>query len=254
MKLYFTFYPETHNYWPVYDAIKKFYPIGLHPNDSLYSTYKGRKMLGDILVERVHDPVQFKEFSGFSDKVGAAMGCEVIGWTFGQEPSLAFEVILEKIEQRPVSYARKLYFAKSLLGDFYTIYGLETTTVWKEDGERPQQYRSDNVITVSPIAEFREPFLALKQLVNEHFPHHKQVPFGILRMVMPGLHTPFDGLNESTVFHALFSQHYDAKHPFRELGDMNYAADEWLKEGVTLEDAARVQDRWVARNPFPDAE
>lgn len=254
MKFHFTFYPETHDYWPVYDAIKKYYPIGLHPRDSLYSTYKGRQLLGEILASKIHHPVRFKAFTDFMDKAGAAMACEVIGWTFGQEPSLAFEVVLEKIEQRPVSYVRKLYFAKSLLGDFYAIYGLETTTVWKEDGERPLQYRCDNVITVSPVAEFREPFLQLKQLVDAHFSGHKQVPFCILRSCIHGLYTSFDELNKSTVFHALFSQHYDMKYPFRELGDADYAADEWLKEGVTPEEVAKVAGRWVGMHPFPDRE
>ncbi|WP_333865182.1 hypothetical protein [Chitinophaga sp.] len=254
MKFYFTFDPETHDYWPVYDAIKKYYPVGLRPNDALYYTYEGRKLLGDILVEQVHDPARFKEFTDFSEKAGAAMGCEIIGWTFGQEPSLAFEVILERIVQKPVEYVRKLYFAKSVIGDFYTIYGLETTTVWKEDGELPRQYRSDNVITVSPAAEFQDPFLQLKGLVNEHFPGHKQVPFYILRMYLHGLYTPFDELNEATVFHALFSQHFDAKHAHRALGDDTYAKNEWWKEGVTAADIARAERQWYSVNPFPNPE
>ncbi len=141
MKFYFSFDDETHDCWPIYEAIRTYYPIGLQSYyPSLFWAYPGQKGLGSLLAEHIHDPNRFQEFTDFSESIGSTLNADVIGTTNSQSPSLSFELILEQKELYPVRFTKKLCFAKSILGNFYTIYGTDETVVKKPDERGPYHF------------------------------------------------------------------------------------------------------------------
>jgi len=50
MRSYFSFNTQTHNFWPVYEAIKTYYPIGIrYSYPSLYTEYEGNKLSSNAI-------------------------------------------------------------------------------------------------------------------------------------------------------------------------------------------------------------
>jgi hypothetical protein len=55
----FSFNTDKHDFWPIYDAIKQFYPIGIQKNDDdgMYVSYPGIKLLETIIIDNIHNHV-----------------------------------------------------------------------------------------------------------------------------------------------------------------------------------------------------
>ena len=51
--LYFN--SDKFDFWKIYDAIKRFYPIGVKKDESkMYLSYPGLKELEDIVIDNIH--------------------------------------------------------------------------------------------------------------------------------------------------------------------------------------------------------
>ncbi|RZM08242.1 MAG: hypothetical protein EOO88_50530, partial [Pedobacter sp.] len=93
MKHYFSFNPDVHDFWPVYSAISSFYPMGIRLDSPLYHQYEGQKRLGEILIDNIHNPENFRaRFVDFSDEIRSKFGLEVQGTTYGQQPAFSLEL------------------------------------------------------------------------------------------------------------------------------------------------------------------
>jgi len=235
MKSYFAFNPQTHNFWPIYEAIKTYYPIGIgYAYPVLYTEYEGQKKFVALLADNFHNMENFKaRYESFTSKLQEQFGLEVQGTSFGQQPCFSFDLILEKTELPELTKVKKLSVAVSLLGDFYTIYGVDETTLQEERRPYPYNYHAVNAITASPYKEFEVHFLKLKQVILERYPHHKQIPFSILTTYIDGVYNRFDETNESTIYNALFNHLLRANYPYNIRGDQYYGYDEWRNEGIT---------------------
>ena len=243
MKFYFTFNSATHDFWPVYDAIKTYYPIGIQESvSSLYFDYEGQKKLGKLILDNIHDPKNFKErFLDFSELVQNQFGLEVQDTTSGQQPLFSLELILEKTEYPGLIKIKKLCLGISLLGDFYTIFGINETIVIGDQKPYPHHYHAVNAVTASPVNDFEQPYLDLKKAVQERYPNHKQIPFAVLTSYMHGLYSKYGVGDECMVYNALFDQKLTTDYLFQQQGDRYYANDEWLKEGVDLSEMKSVE-------------
>ncbi|HMI02009.1 MAG TPA: hypothetical protein VK541_05975 [Pedobacter sp.] len=235
MKSYFAFNPEIYNFWPIYEAIKIYYPIGIrYAYSSLYTEYEGQKKFGALLVDNFHNMDNFKaRYESFTTKLQEQFGLEVQGTSYGQQPAFSFDMILEKTELPELTKIKRLSVAVSLLGDFYAIYGIDETML-KEGGDPyPYKYHAVNAITTSPYREFEEHFLKLKQLILERYPNHRQIPFSILTTYIEGVYNRYNETNESTIYNALFNQQLKAGYPYNIRGDHNYGFNEWREKGIT---------------------
>ena len=251
MKQYFSFNPYSHDFWPIYDAIKTFYPIGLKQQHDmgLHQDYEGHKMLGAVLVDNIHNPEHFQErFGNFRDQIERQFGLPVQGTTYGQQPAFSFDIILEKTEYPGLSKIKKLCLAVSLLGNFYTIFGADETIVIKEGDPYPSHFHAINAVTVSPHKEFEQPYLELKAAVQEHYPSHKQVPYAILSSYLEGFYDKFAITGEGMIYNALFDQKLNNNYLFQLAGNSYYGYDEWVKEGYDGSDFKSVE---VVVMPLP---
>lgn len=55
MNRYFSFNSDEYDFWPLYNSIKKYYPIGIKKNQQfdIYRKYEGIQKLEKLLVEKI---------------------------------------------------------------------------------------------------------------------------------------------------------------------------------------------------------
>jgi hypothetical protein len=236
MKKYFSFSPEAYDYWSIIDTIRKYYPIGIE-NDSwmCYMKDPSRKELEEIVVKNIHEQSSLKEvWNNMCSSIEADLNKESIGTTFGQSPCFSAEIDLEKFENEQVWYRKKLCFAISLLGPFYSIYGIDFTAIKYPERDRHSHY-CVNAITVSPFKEFEAPFLYLQKKIEEAWNHYRLVPFNVLNKYVRGLRVPHIQQEENTVYHALFNHMLlDKEFATFTRGDSNYGYEKWLIPGAKI--------------------
>ncbi|WP_316843888.1 hypothetical protein [Pedobacter psychrodurus] len=100
MKNIFNFNTGTHNFWPIYNAVTKFYPIGLRRDEnSILFEYPGLKELENIVVDIIHKKNHFyQSWLKFQDELSNKLNKASRGSTMGQAPSLSIDIFLEKTE------------------------------------------------------------------------------------------------------------------------------------------------------------
>ncbi|HEX8607495.1 MAG TPA: hypothetical protein VF679_02515, partial [Pedobacter sp.] len=88
MQYIFNFNAQTHNFWPIYNAIVKFYPIGLRRDEqSIFFEYPGVKDLEKIVVDVIHRENEFyQSWLAFEKDVASTTNKECQGTTMGQQP------------------------------------------------------------------------------------------------------------------------------------------------------------------------
>jgi uncharacterized protein YeaO (DUF488 family) len=79
------FNPDKFDFWKIYDAIKRFYPIGIKKDESkMYFSYPGLKELETIVADNIHDNNHFKElWVNFTQEIETQIGKKIIGTTYG---------------------------------------------------------------------------------------------------------------------------------------------------------------------------
>ncbi|MGY3053707.1 hypothetical protein ACVWYG_001908 [Pedobacter sp. UYEF25] len=247
MKFNFMFNPDTHNFWPVYEAIRQYYPIGLEKNEyGLYYKYSGIKELEKVVVEAIHGDGN-KNYLGwktFCEKVSSKQKLTYRGSTFGQAPSFSADFFLQDIDLPQFRRIKKLSVAISLIGKFFTIYGVDETIVKEcDENGRDLNYRGVNVITASPYMEFRPHFLDLKQEVEKEFNGYKFLPFSIHLFVINGLEVRYSDRKECTIFHALFNEQLDLNSQLPIRGDQHFGFEEWGIENTKITETTILPPR-----------
>ncbi len=118
---------------------------------------------------------------------------------------------------------QKLHTYHSLLGPFYTIFGVNR--VHYNNGE----YNSivfDPIITASPIDEYKALFEAVHKQFQKDFPDRIFMPFQIGRQTYPGFRTGWvSHKGDHALLHALFTHYNIVRCAFR--GDLTYGYKEW---------------------------
>ncbi len=235
----FSFNPSKHNFWPVYDAIQLYYPIGIMRFDrSIYFDYPGLKKLSAIVVANIHNRDNYNSiWVSFEKEIAEQFNVEVIGTTYGQAPSFSCDLIIKKVKVDELSRIKKLSLAVSLAGNFFTIYGVDETIITeKNDNGFDSNFYAINALTISPYKEFETIFKDLKSLVEDKFASYKFVPFSINSMFIKGLQVRYLDKEECTIYNALFNHlldTYDTKNLLR--GDKSFGYDDWIIEGYNPE-------------------
>lgn len=230
MNYNFSFNTKTLDFWPIYEAIKKYYPIGIQKGEEgrgIYHKYHGIELLEKIVVENIHNRENYERtWKSFEKHLGKKLNKEMEGTTMGQAPSLSSSIIMTNTTDGNCTYSKKIHFSVSLLGEFYQIYGTEETTIQK--GIR--RYNATNLVITSPIEEFKELFESLEAEIQNKYPTYKLVPFQISQTIINGLEVKYLHDKNCSINKALFNKYLDLfvlnGHT---RGDKSYGYDVWKK-------------------------
>ena len=223
------FNSDKFDFWKIYDAIKRFYPIGVKRDDSkMYFSYPGLKELEDIVVDNIHNDNHFIErWDKFTKDIEKEIGKEIIGTTYGQAPSFSSYVLLDTVSVDDFTRTKELHFFVSLVGPFYTIVGQDNNAVSIDDN---RSYRSTSYLVISPEMEFADLFKLLCDKIENRFKGYRFVPFEICQQTIDGLDVRYSDEKLNSVFHALFNNHVDLT-IWRKVGNDYFKSEDWIKEG-----------------------
>lgn len=222
------FNSDKFDFWTIYEAIKRFYPIGVNRDENkMYLSYPGLKELEDIVVDNIHDDSHFIErWDNFTKDIEKEIGKEIIGTTYGQAPSFSSFVLLDTVFVDDLTRTKELHFFVSLVGPFYTIVGQDNNAV-KIDEHKI--YRSTSYLVISPEKEFADIFKLLCEKIETRFKGFRFVPFEICQQTIEGLSVRYTDENLNSVFHALFNNHVDLT-IWRKIGNDYFKSEDWIKE------------------------
>jgi hypothetical protein len=201
----FKFNPKIYNFWSIYEALKKHYPIGIPKDESgAYYEYSGIKELEKIITENIHDNDRYKQnWVKFTKLISTKYNKEILGTTYGQAPSFSASIIINSECSSTIVRREKINFSVSLLGNFYQIYGIDEISIEKPlDGKT---YTSISTITVSPIAEYKEIFEIIEMEIKNKFPKHKIIPFSLGIQIMRGLNVRYLDEKDCSIYKGLFN-------------------------------------------------
>jgi hypothetical protein len=225
---------EKFDFWPIYERIKKFYPLGIVKDEpwGMYLAYPGLKKLTDIIIENIHNEKNYQSrWTSFTTDFESLIGKEIIGTTYGQAPGFSAYAVIEKITVDSVIREKQLQFFVSLVGPFYSVIGQEIVSFQSED----RDYRTTGYLVVSPEKEFAEVFMLLCDKIEDRFKGFRFVPFEIGRQTIDGLDVRYSNKKLDSIFHALFNDHVELD-TSSIIGTGFYKAEDWIKEGYVEEE------------------
>ncbi len=228
----FSFRSALYDFWSIYETIKKYYPIGVYRGEGkgIYFEYDGIKELEKIVEENTHNQLNFHDrWVNFTKQIGDTIGKEIEGTTYGQAPSFSSFVIIQKNKIENCIHRKELHFAVSLIGNFYQIYGLDTTIIL--DPKEGKAFSAVNVVTTSPFAEFATAFELVEQKIKEKYPNHKIIPFGFGQTIIKGLQVRYLDDEDCSINKALFNHFLSEEYiSTSRRGDEYYGKEQWLKQ------------------------
>lgn len=228
--LFFNF--DSYDFWPIYDCINNFYPIGIaQPERDIFDYFPGTRALVDITKKNIHDEANYKnKWLSFLSQIEQHIKITVLDTTYGQAPSFSCAIELERNELMGVKRIKELHLFVSLVGPFYCVIGKDRNEIIIGDN----LIQSVNYLLVSPEQQpFSNTFLLLCQLVETQFSDFRFVPFFVNKMEIKGIQIAYAVEKREAVFHALF-------HDQLSLTDSTFGNEYFLFE------------RWKAETPNKD--
>ena len=230
----FSYRTDRYNFWAVYEALKSYYPLGIERREGgIYFEYSGIKELERIVVDNIHEKDNYQSrWKQRVDNWSNELEQKIIGTTYGQEPSFSAYIELSKDETKERIFEKRIHFAISLLGPFYTIFAADLTTLVERDADtknNSQQYQQTHRNIISPYKEYSDLFINLRALIERAFNGYKFVPFMIHSALLNGLQVRYRDESSNRIYHGLFNQHFDFSS--RIVGDKyEYGFDQWVIE------------------------
>lgn len=235
MRLDFEFNYNKMDLWPIYNTIKEYYPIGLQKPESnnIYYTYPGIINLNNIIIENFKEGGNYEnQWLRFVENIGKGLNSKVDNLLNGLIPSFTAAICIEKNQFHNGIHTKNVYFSVSLLGEYYQIFGLDSTTVF-ENGNHWKGYRSDNVTTVSPYSEYEEYFHYIEKEIQKHFETYRIIPYFYGQMIINGLRVPYLDEKICSINNALFNGYLNEGRSMRYIrGDQYYGSDQWEIESI----------------------
>jgi hypothetical protein len=240
MKHSFAFDSNKYDFWPLYHAIQKYYPIGIkkHQEGSIYRQYRGIQELEKLLLEKTgpKNANYKKNWVSFIEQIGKALKKKAQGTTFGFAPSHSAYLILDSTGEGDRRNYKELHFAVSHLGQFYQVYGLEksvrSSVLMHEGEEVTWQTVNLKKIVVSPLGEYRPYFERVENYITEKYKGYRLVPFKIGQTFIDGLQILHLDNENCSINMALFNDFLGLGEQVAEIepqGNLEYGMDYWKK-------------------------
>lgn len=231
----FIFNTKKYDFWPVYESINYYYPIGLDPEPPditepfrIYLQFKGQTAFGKLITENFYDQKVFTEkWASIGLEIGKKLNLTAIGTTYGEVPAYSFYLELSSTQAGDHTVFKQLHVAISLLGPFFTIWGVDGSSTQLNG----KTYEAINVITVSPHEEYLTIFNAVYQEISARFPDYKFVPYTLHNMTIQGLslrRTSWPMGKKGLIFHALFNALLTGYEIIR--GDKYFLLNQWIRD------------------------
>jgi hypothetical protein len=252
MEKNFSFDFKQYDFWPIYETIKKYYPVGIvwqedDSEESFYQQYPGQKAKDQLIEDNIHLRKNYQQRWGKVLKLLQKQVDQSVEDT--SHPCYSGVIQLEKQETTRFILTKELHFVVSLLGPYYTLYGLDKSWLLLE-GELPffpdreehqkhlNHYQTTHAITISPFLEYESIFRIVHQRLKASFPDYRFVPYPIYYQQLQGLYTG-EKDSKGYIYQALFNQRLDLTAKAR--GDVRYGYREWLKEGGLFNQETQLQ-------------
>jgi hypothetical protein len=219
----FSFNSSKYNFWPIYETIKKYYPIGISKiNSKFYNSYQGLVEFNSIIHDNLIDQNKFKSsWKLFDDIIEEKLKIKPVG-TSGFSPSFSSFVEIENFNSDKLTRVKRVHYLISLLGPYYTIIGDDLSNI-NVGGENKFV---TNYMVISPFNEFTDAFNNLATEIENRFNNYRFVPFFILNQTINSLEVPHCDSNPCSVFAALFNNQFDLD--LTSFGDQQFKEESWI--------------------------
>ena len=222
------FNTEIFDFWPIYETIKQFYPIGISTsNRNLFDSYPGTADLKKLVIENIHDKINFESrWKKFDELLEAKTKFKPVGTTMGQAPSFSSFIEIERIDHGSLTRVKRLHYFVSLLDSYYTVLGDDLSIIKVDDSN----LHRINYLVASPFNEFAESFNKICVEIETHFKNFRYVPLFISKQCIDGLDVGYTDYYANSIFSALFN---NTNLDIWTYGDDAFKAEIWLREGLT---------------------
>lgn len=233
---------KKHDFSSIEETLIKYFPVA-NPhdfNEENIKDFKGFQDIGEILNINFGTNKNYREKWGkFKKHLKKELRRPVLESMVAFYPCYSGFVTLKKEKNNNLTYSKELHFFISLLGPYYSIFGvdkceiaLEESMPWMNVSEEilTRPYSANLAITVSPYLEFQESFQDLQKKILDYFPSLKFVPYSINLRKEEGISLLYPYRDEkfkNTVFSALFNP--DIFFNSEPRGDTYFGFNEWLK-------------------------
>src|ERR1700760_391119 len=112
MKFHLPLSPMQNDFYgSIIETIKKYYPIGIKNNEDAYFKYSGQIELGEIVVDNIHKPKNFKSrWKDFEKQLRIDLKKRIWGETYASKPSFSSSLIIRKSKHLDLIHIKKLHF------------------------------------------------------------------------------------------------------------------------------------------------
>lgn len=152
------------------------------------------------------------------------------------------EIILKETKLDDFAFTKTLTFHISILGPFFTIYGVDHSTVFSKldypHGPQTGHFTATNALTISPLFEYQELFTAVEKEIRAFFPGYLFVPYKIGMTTIKNISIKDDSRDPrmmDTVYEGIFGTR--SVHDCQRRGDERYGFKDWLKPKTANEKA-----------------
>lgn len=115
-------------YGNIIQTVKRYYPLGVKNREKSYFEYSGQIELGELVVDNIHKAKNYKSrWKEFEKQLRVELNQKIWGETYAAKPSFSASVIIKRSKRSDLMHIKRLHFSVSLLGPFYTVYGIDET-------------------------------------------------------------------------------------------------------------------------------
>ena len=237
---------RDHDFTSIHETIHKYFPtnsVDQYDEESVKS-YQGVKEIEEVINDNFFSRknyrirwVKFKKF--LKQELKKPIRESMVAFY----PCYSGFIILKKEKVSNLNYTKELHFFISLLGPYYTIFGVDKSEILLErlipaskligqEAEElaDQHFAANLAVTVSPYLEYEKPFQALQRAILDYFPTLKFIPYKISTKKIEGISLLYPDSEievKDSVFSALFRP--DNFFNSKTRGDTYFGFDEWLK-------------------------
>ncbi len=173
--------------------------------------------LEDLIVNNVHDEKEFEKWVNFENRISLETSFPTEGFTLGAHPCYSSACMIEDIKYEWGGMNRKLWFKKSFIGNYFTIFG-ENSCYFTDNSDRyTKYYELTHSCVFSPDHHYQEVFLEVEKMIRSEFKGIKIIPFVTFR------HSLKHGNN--SIYNLLFDDNLNSYTTY--LGDIEYGMTDW---------------------------
>lgn len=229
---------RDHDFALISDTIKEFFPVDKPKRlaSKTVSSSRGWKKMGKIVDKEFLDEKAYRDKWGkLTSDLKKIFKKPVHGYPDLAGGGFVGEVIIEEEKKPDFIRQKSLRFYVSILGPFFSIHGVDSSTAILEIESRLEKFNKGNfaathAITVSPAFEYQAAFKQLEDELRAFFPGYLFVPYDIGMSTIKNISIA-DELRDirsmDTLYEALFGR--AAVHECLTRGDRRHGMIDWIK-------------------------